>query len=174
LWTIWEVVRTPTPFNRGRIELLEPGGEGKSAIKRSEIAPTSPRTDLSGSASIKKLNLCDAKGRGIWARMPASTQGSIFKRTRAERTVSGTSPLPPSINANRNSSNSPPGDGECIQKTWLNTKYRVPDNIIAAGRVRIHASAMLRSVDICSPDPFAAIVPATPDESTWVVDTGSP
>jgi hypothetical protein len=33
---------------------------------------------------------------------------------------------------------------------------------------------MLRSVDICRPDPFAAMVPATPDESTWVVDTGSP
>jgi hypothetical protein len=30
----------------------------------------------------------------------------------------------------------------------------------------------LRSVDICNSDPFAATAPATPDESTWVVDTG--
>ena len=33
---------------------------------------------------------------------------------------------------------------------------------------------MLRNVDICSPEPFAAMVPAMPDESTCVVDTGSP
>ena len=26
----------------------------------------------------------------------------------------------------------------------------------------------------CSPEPFAAMVPATPEDSTWVVDTGKP
>ena len=52
-------------------------------------------------------------------------------------------------------------------------KYRVPDNAIAAGSVSTQASAMLRTVDHCRPEPFAAIVPAMPDDSTWVVDTGS-
>ena len=33
---------------------------------------------------------------------------------------------------------------------------------------------MLRMVDHCSPEPFAAMVPATPEESTWVVLTGRP
>ena len=45
---------------------------------------------------------------------------------------------------------------------------------IAAGSVSTHAMSRLRTVDICSPDRFAAIVPATPDDSTCVVDTGSP
>ena len=50
----------------------------------------------------------------------------------------------------------------------------VPEMIIAAGRVSTHAMAMLRIVDHCSPDPFAAMVPAIPDDSTCVVETGSP
>ena len=33
---------------------------------------------------------------------------------------------------------------------------------------------MLRTVDHCMPDPLATIVPATPDDRTWVVDTGRP
>ena len=33
---------------------------------------------------------------------------------------------------------------------------------------------MLRIVDHCRPEPLAAMVPATPEESTWVVDTGRP
>ena len=33
---------------------------------------------------------------------------------------------------------------------------------------------MLRIVDHCIPEPLATMVPATPDESTWVVDTGRP
>ena len=33
---------------------------------------------------------------------------------------------------------------------------------------------MLRSVDHCMPEPLASIVPATPDDSTWVVETGRP
>ena len=46
--------------------------------------------------------------------------------------------------------------------------------IIAAGRVSTQASAMLRTVDHCIPEPLATMVPATPDDSTWVVDTGRP
>ena len=33
---------------------------------------------------------------------------------------------------------------------------------------------MLRIVLHCSPEPFAAIVPAMPLDNTWVVETGSP
>ena len=46
--------------------------------------------------------------------------------------------------------------------------------IMAAGKVSTQASAMFRIVDICSPEPFAAMVPAMADESTCVVETGSP
>jgi len=49
-----------------------------------------------------------------------------------------------------------------------------PDNMIAAGRVSTQAITMLRMVAICSPAPLAAIAPATPDDSTWVVETGRP
>jgi len=45
---------------------------------------------------------------------------------------------------------------------------------MAAGSVSTHAMAILRMVASCRPDPFAAMVPATPEESTWVVETGSP
>ena len=57
---------------------------------------------------------------------------------------------------------------------WENSQYSVPDRIIAIGNVSTHAMSRLRTVAICSPDPFAAIVPATPDDSTWVVETGKP
>src|SRR5271165_4694280 len=55
-----------------------------------------------------------------------------------------------------------------------NTQYRKTESIIAAGKVSTQASAMLRTVDHCSPDPLAAMVPAMPDESTCVVETGRP
>ncbi len=45
---------------------------------------------------------------------------------------------------------------------------------MAAGNVSTHASAMLRTVDNCSPEPFADMVPAIPDDSTGVVVTGNP
>jgi hypothetical protein len=45
---------------------------------------------------------------------------------------------------------------------------------MADGTVSTQASAMLRTVASCSPDPLADIVPAMPDESTCVVDTGRP
>jgi hypothetical protein len=60
------------------------------------------------------------------------------------------------------------------QKIRLNTRYNSPDNSIAAGSVRTQARAIFRKVCSCNPEPFAAIVPATPDDSTWVVDTGNP
>lgn len=42
------------------------------------------------------------------------------------------------------------------------------------GNVNTHASMMFRNVPPCKPEPLAAIVPATPDESTCVALTGSP
>jgi hypothetical protein len=58
--------------------------------------------------------------------------------------------------------------------SFTNTRYSIPEMIIATGNVSTQASAMLRIVDHCSPDPLAAMVPAIPDESTCVVETGSP
>jgi hypothetical protein len=60
------------------------------------------------------------------------------------------------------------------QKTDANAQYRAPEMIIAAGSVSTQASAMLRTVESCSPEPLAAMVPAIPDDSTCVVDTGRP
>ena len=60
------------------------------------------------------------------------------------------------------------------QNTWRRMKYRMPARVIAAGSVITQASAMLRTVDICSPEPLAAMVPATPEDRMWVVETGSP
>ena len=42
------------------------------------------------------------------------------------------------------------------------------------GSVRIHAMKMFRKVAIWRPDLFAAMVPATPEDRTCVVLTGSP
>ena len=42
------------------------------------------------------------------------------------------------------------------------------------GRVSTQAMRILRTVAICSPELLAAMVPATPEESTWVVLTGRP
>src|ERR1700760_4224564 len=53
-------------------------------------------------------------------------------------------------------------------------KYNPPDSSIAAGRVVIQASAMERMVLHCRPDPLAAMVPATPLDRIWVVETGTP
>src|SRR5262249_51468287 len=59
-------------------------------------------------------------------------------------------------------------------KTERSAQNNVPERTIAAGRVKTQANARLRTVPHCSPLRFAAIVPATPDESTCVVLTGSP
>ena len=53
-------------------------------------------------------------------------------------------------------------------------RYEMAASAIETGKVRIQASARLRTVRHCSPEPFAAIVPATPEDSTWVVLTGRP
>src|SRR5579859_3203620 len=60
------------------------------------------------------------------------------------------------------------------QNTWRNRKNSVPDSRIEAGSVSTQARIMLRIVSHCRPEPFAAMVPATPDDSTWVVLTGRP
>ena len=60
------------------------------------------------------------------------------------------------------------------QNSLVNSQYKQPDSSIATGRVSTQAISRLRSVAICRPEPLAAMVPATPDDSTWVVDTGRP
>lgn len=50
----------------------------------------------------------------------------------------------------------------------------MPARMMAAGSVSCHAIARLRTVDHCRPDPLAAMVPAMPDASTWIVETGRP
>src|SRR5262249_19667992 len=62
----------------------------------------------------------------------------------------------------------------CGQNSFSNSTNSVPDNRMATGSVRTHAISRFRTVDICRPDRLAAIVPATPDERTWVVETGRP
>lgn len=42
------------------------------------------------------------------------------------------------------------------------------------GIVNSQARARLRTVPICRPEPLAVMVPATAEESTWVVLTGKP
>ena len=51
---------------------------------------------------------------------------------------------------------------------------RNPDSTIDAGRVSTQAMARLRTVAHCSPEWLAAIVPATPAESTCAALTGKP
>jgi hypothetical protein len=60
------------------------------------------------------------------------------------------------------------------QNTFEKIQYRLPERRIAQGSVSTQAISRLRTVAICSPDLLAAIVPATPEDSTCVVDTGSP
>jgi hypothetical protein len=57
-----------------------------------------------------------------------------------------------------------------------NNIYKPPDSIIVAGNVKTQAKAILAMVLFCRFfTPFeATIAPATPDDSTWVVDTGKP
>ena len=46
------------------------------------------------------------------------------------------------------------------------------DRLTVAGRVRIQAIRMVFTVPPCRPLLFATMVPATPEDSTWVVETG--
>src|ERR1700739_2309455 len=57
---------------------------------------------------------------------------------------------------------------------WRKSQNSDPESNAATGNVNTHAAAMLRSVDICRPLRLAAMVPATPELSTWVVLTGKP
>ena len=45
----------------------------------------------------------------------------------------------------------------------MNSAKRLPDNMIAAGKVSTQAKARLFTVPHCRPEPLAAIVPATPE-----------
>ena len=49
---------------------------------------------------------------------------------------------------------------------FLNPQNRNPASIIDAGSVSTQAIAKFRTVAHCSPEWFAAIVPAIPDDST--------
>src|SRR5215510_3128466 len=60
------------------------------------------------------------------------------------------------------------------QKTARKSQNSRPDSRIDIGSVRIHASRRLRTVAHWSPEPLAAMVPATPEDNTCVVLTGSP
>src|SRR5262245_26241578 len=61
-----------------------------------------------------------------------------------------------------------------VQNMLTNSTNRLADSVMAHGRVRTQAISRLRTVSHCRPDPLAAMVPATPDDRTWVVETGSP
>ena len=76
----------------------------------------------------------------------------------------------------RMAASTPPGRRplSADQKSFVNTQYRVPDSTMAAGSVSTQAIARLRIVASCKPEPLAAMVPATPEESTCVVETGRP
>lgn len=54
-----------------------------------------------------------------------------------------------------------------------NAKIPAP-NSTQTGSASTHASRRFRSVSFCRPEWFANMVPATPEESTWVVLTGRP
>ena len=56
----------------------------------------------------------------------------------------------------------------------LKSQKRRPERMAAAGNGKIQAIAMSRMAESCSPLRFAAIVPAAPEDRTWVVLTGTP
>ena len=57
-----------------------------------------------------------------------------------------------------------------------NKRYKPPEIIIVAGSVKTHAKTILVIVPFCKFFvPFeATMAPATPDDNTWVVETGKP
>ena len=63
--------------------------------------------------------------------------------------------------------------GPYAESVW-NNQNNDPDNPIDTGSVSTQAMSRLRTVPHCSLDPFAVMVPATPDDSTCVVLTGRP
>ncbi len=58
----------------------------------------------------------------------------------------------------------------------LNNQNRHPARSMVTGKVSTHADRIFRMVPTCRfrRPPCATIVPATPDDKTWVVLTGSP
>ncbi len=103
---VWVIVLTPRSIVRGRMSESAP--RGKSAIKRAAIVRWSRRVACSsGSDAINAVSFRVAVALGRLARQAASSQGSIFCRASAERTLSGISPsLSSPIGANRNASKS--------------------------------------------------------------------
>src|ERR1700727_2099040 len=63
----------------------------------------------------------------------------------------------------------PPDQNRCEKM-----KYSEPESRIATGSVSTQAIAVMRMVSSCTPEPLAAMAPATTDDSTWVVETGRP
>ena len=63
---------------------------------------------------------------------------------------------------------------DLVERPSENSTNRLADSIMATGSVSTQAIARFRTVFHCRPEPFAAIVPAMPDDSTWVVETGRP
>src|SRR5258707_1819384 len=66
-----------------------------------------------------------------------------------------------------------------LRPNTLNTTNNVAENVPApsstqTGIVSTQAKRIFRRVAICRPDRLAAIVPAIPQERTWVVLTGKP
>ena len=57
---------------------------------------------------------------------------------------------------------------------WRKSQNKDPASMMDAGSVRTQAMARLRTVPHCSPEWLAAMVPATPEDSTCVVLTGMP
>src|SRR6202142_1738659 len=58
--------------------------------------------------------------------------------------------------------------------SFENAQNNEPESRIETGSVSTQAMSRLRTVAHCRPEWLAAMVPATPDDSTWVVLTGSP
>ena len=66
-----------------------------------------------------------------------------------------------------------PPAGTCQPRNRrLPSQYRPADRPMAAGRVSTQAVRMLPTVPPCRPLLLATMVPATPEDSTWVVETG--
>lgn len=58
----------------------------------------------------------------------------------------------------------------------LNNKNKLPERIIVTGSVKIQVSAIVLMVPFCKffRPFFATIDPAIPEDSMWVVETGTP
>src|ERR1039457_4241208 len=64
--------------------------------------------------------------------------------------------------------------GQIQGATCRKSQKRLPESRAAAGSVKTQAMAMFLMVDHCKPLLLAAMVPATPELRTCVVETGRP